>query len=125
MGNLIITGLVAGDGNGRPNVVELYAIKNDSSNAYTIRFNQNDNTRQLIGCCNGNPNTITQGEFYTITDNAAEFKSYFGVDATFTSPDITNAFATSGSPAGEVVIEILEGATTSDVFGKTATTSWF
>ena len=129
MGNaLIITGLVAGNGNGRPNVVELYAVEDDSIEEYTIRFNQNLSVRLPTGCCSGTssyPNTITQGEFYTITDDATAFNSYFGVPANFTSQEIADAFATVGSPAGEVVIEILVGADTSDVFGNVNTNSWF
>ena len=86
MGNLIITGLVAGNGNGRPNVVELYAVEDDSANSYSIRFNEleEENFQFSIGCCSsqlGDRNTITQGEFYTITDNATAFNSYFGVPA--------------------------------------------
>ena len=87
MGNLIITGLVAGNGNGRPNVVELYAVEDDSTDEYTIRFNQNRSSDVPTGCCSGfpnYPNTITQGEFYTVTDNATAFNSYFGVPANFT-----------------------------------------
>ena len=126
MGNaLIITGLVAGDGNRRPNVVELYAVKDDNANGYNILLST-DLTPISIGCCFNNPNTIKEGEFYTVTDDATAFKSYFGVDATFTSPVITNAFATVGSPAGERVFKIFARATgTSDEFGNSTTTSWF
>ena len=128
MGNLIITGLVAGNGNGRPNVVELYAVEDDSANSYSIRFNEleEENFQFSIGCCSsqlGDRNTITQGEFYTITDNATAFKSYFGVDANFTSQNITDAFATAGFPFGEVGFFILNVGQ-SDAFGDN-TTSWF
>ena len=126
MGNkaLTITGLVAGDGNGRPNVIELYGVRGDVSFDYPIFI---DTTLRVeSGCCSNKPNNITKGEFYTVTDDATAFKSYFGVDATFENENLAKAFAMSGSPAGEVVVQVDDpiGAP-SDVFGNKATTSWF
>ena len=137
MGNLAVSGVLAGDGNGRPNVIELYALAADSSERYDLTFfgSPNSDFDEGIGCCrpidsSGNfPNSVAPGDFYYITDDPTAFTNFFGFDADYTSQTITDAFATSGSPFGEVAFDIViddasPGGDISDNYGD-STTSWF